>query len=57
MHGYVESQALVAPAEETRHEDKMTGARNGQKFGQPLHHGKDDNLNQTHFGSCLTTVS
>ena len=53
MHGHVERQSLIGPAQETRHQDQVGGAGNGQEFGEALHQGEQTGLQQIHGQSRL----
>jgi hypothetical protein len=48
VHGHVKGQPLVGPAEEMRHQDQVTRARDRQELGQALHDGEDDGLKEIH---------
>jgi hypothetical protein len=50
-----ERESLVRPAEEMRNQDQVTRARDRQEFGEPLHDGEDDGLDEIH--GCLQRVS
>ena len=56
MHGYVEHQTLIGPAEECRHQHEVSGTGYRQELSKPLHNGKNDNLQPGHGrppGPCL----
>jgi len=44
----VEGLAWIGPVQEPGEEDEVGGAAHGEKFGEPLHNGEDDRLNQGH---------
>ena len=48
MHHDVGELALVRPACQGGNEDEVSGGGNGQEFGDPLHHGKHDDLLYRH---------
>ena len=48
MERYVKSFAWIGPVQEPGKENKVRGAADGKKFGQGLHQGEDDRLNQRH---------
>ena len=44
VHGDVEGEPLVRPAEEIRHEHEVARARDRQELGEALHEREDDGL-------------
>ena len=48
MHHDVGELALVRPTGQRRNEDEMAGGGNRQELGDPLHHGKHDDLLDRH---------
>jgi hypothetical protein len=50
VHGAIEGQALVRPAQQFRYQDQVRRTRNRQEFSDALHDGEHDHLQQTRFG-------
>ena len=50
MHGHVEGETLVGPAEQGGNEDEVRRARDRKELGEPLDEGEDDRLDGVHDG-------
>src|SRR4026209_2416945 len=48
MRHHIDQDALVGPMHELGNENEVPRGRNGQEFGDALHHGKDDDLFYRH---------
>src|SRR5207302_1205833 len=48
VHDRVEGESLIAPAEDVRHEDQVTGRRNGEELGEPLDEAENHPLSVGH---------
>jgi hypothetical protein len=48
MRHHIDQDALVGPMHELGNENEVPRGRNGQEFGDALHHGKDDDLLYRH---------
>ena len=48
MGGHVDSEALIRPAGDTRHQNQVTRRTDGQEFRDALHKGENDDMQQRH---------